>query len=484
MAKFEGIVFNEILMPDFVRVLSIEHSILPPVSQNLLTISGKHGAYDYGNEIGVREIAIDIAIVMAEENTLPQYLEQLAEWLYYDEAKKLVLGDDINKYYLAKFTGDSNIQESFLVGEGTLTFVCTNPYKHGLEREFLIPETYGNGSEPFNVLNTGNAVTEPKMTFEIVKDITSFTVVADDEFIDIGTPMTVDDSRTIASHGKYAMYDQLTSTTGWTTSASVHSGTVFGTFEVYGNHAFRQSGLDFGENLTGWHGATMQKVMDFAVQDFDAVWYFRIDTSKEQLGRMHMSLLAEDGTELFMVQMYDAHANNSSLRFSARSFGIENIIGSEATFTNNTSIDGYVKLKRQGSIMYVDVYEKVSGAYKKLHSQRFMDTSGGKKVGQVKLHTGAYGSYAPAYMEQRDVVITNLDKASLNINTVPLIAVAGDVLEIDNSTGAILKNGVPFYQYLNPSSSFIKLEKGANGISISPADCFNNGVISYTEKSL
>jgi hypothetical protein len=70
------------------------------------------------------------------------------------------------------------------------------------------------------------------------------------------------------------------------------------------------------------------------------------------------------------------------------------------------------------------------------------------------------------------------------MNTVPLIARAGDVLEIDNSTGAILKNGVPFYQYLNPSSSYISLEKGANGIVISPADAFRNGKITFTEKSL
>lgn len=484
MANFKGILFNGRQLPDFVKVRDIEHSILPAVSQNLMTISGKAGAYDFGNEVGVREITVNVTIRMAEENTLPLYLEQLADWLYYEEPKKLILGDDVKHYFLAKFTGDSNMQESFLVAEGSLTFLCTNPFKHGSDKEVLIPASYTAGSEPIQIINKGNYKTEPKMRFDITKDVTNFTVVADDEFIDIGTPLTVDNSVTVGNHGKYAIRDLLTTTNGWTVSSAVHSGTVFGRYEVLDSHAFRQAGLDYGENLSGWHGATMQKPIDFSVQDFELLWYFKINTAKQSLGRLQISLLDEAGKEVFLIKVYDGSAVNNTILFNTILFGSKTTIMSQKNFPSNlTALNGYVMFKRVGKAMTVEVRD-VTG--KLLHQQKFTDSQGiyQGKIKQVKLHTGAYNSYPVTAMEQRDVVITNLDKASLNVGTVPLIAVAGDVLEIDNSTGAILKNGQPFYQYLNPSSSFIKLEKGANGISISPADCFTNGVINYTEKSL
>lgn len=483
MANFTGIFLNEIKMPDFVRVIGIEHSILPSVSQNLTTMSGKAGAYDYGNEVGVREINIDISIVMEEENTLPALLEQLSDWMYYTEPKKLVLGDDVTKYYLAKFTGDSNIKESFLVGEGTITFSCSNPYKFGEERQsLLIP-----GAESVNIINTGNADTFPYMTFEFTEDVTAFSVVADDEFIDLGTPYVVDDSRTISTHGKYALRDQLTSVNGWTNSASVNSGTVVGTYEVYSNHAFVQAGADYGTGI-GYHGAGMQKPLDFAVQDFDAVFYFKMVTSKEQLGRMHMSLLSTTGSELFLMQISDGSVGNSNINFSIKAFGTENTLITQKVFASNiSSLAGYLRLKRVGNSYLIEVYEAFNGGHRVIFTYKYTDSKGlyKAKVGQVKLHTGAYKDYKASGMEQRDVVITNLDVASISNNTsIPLIFRAGDVLEIDNETGAILKNGIPFYQYLNPSSSFIRLEKGANGISISPAKSIKNGVIAYRERSL
>lgn len=487
MASFNGITLNGVLMPDFCRVVGIENSILPPVSQNLLTIAGKAGAYDYGNELGVREINIDIKIVLDEENTLPQKLEQLADWLYYDEAKELVLGDDTAHYYMAKFTGDSNIKEDFLVGEGTLTFICTKPFKYGSEKSFLIPSTYGNGSEPFNVTNTGNYEAVPKIHLEITRDVPALSIIAGDEFIDLGTPYGVDDDRAISDHGDFAMRDLLTTTNGWTNSTSVIAGTVQGTFEVVDGQAFRQASLDYGTGTT-WHGATMQKALDYSVQDFEAEFTFRFTTDNEKIGRMNMSLCDANGVEVFQMQIFDSSQYQSAINFVTWCYaGAEQVKATSYNFGSAyTDFEGYVKLRRVGITVNVEVgITDGKGGYKVVYADKFVDYQSKYQtpIAQAKLHVGAYGTYTPATMEQRDIFITKLDKESL-VNAVPLILRAGDVLDIDNETGAILKNGQPFYQYLNPASSFIKLQKGANGISILPADSFENGTVTYTERSL
>jgi hypothetical protein len=71
-----------------------------------------------------------------------------------------------------------------------------------------------------------------------------------------------------------------------------------------------------------------------------------------------------------------------------------------------------------------------------------------------------------------------------NVTSTPIVLRVGDILEIDNSTGAILKNEQPFYEFINPASTFIKLQKGENGLVIKPANAFKNGLITFEERSL
>lgn len=488
MAKFIGVYFNDIPIPSFVKVTGIKHSILPPISQNLLTVGGKAGAYDFGNQIGVRQIEIDIKIIMEEENTLPQLLEQLASWLYYDEPKKLVLGDNPNRYYMAKFTGDSDIKESFIVGEGTLTFICTEPYIYGLERTILIPPTYAG--EELQIENTGNAETFPYMRFEITRDVTSFSVVAGDEFIDLGTPYDID-TQTPVNASPYILRDHLTTTNGWTNAPSVEEGTVQGTFEVYNNHyfCFRQANLDYGKGST-WHGAAMRKDLGSTVHNFDAYFYFYFKTQKpNELGRIQMTLLDVNGNMVGRVEVSDASVGQRRLKFRAWMYKAGGtggrLIGHKIFSSKHHTLNGYMRIRRNGRYFIVELCNQVKGKYKRIYYNKFFDK--GKhyqtNIAKVQIHTGAYSTYTPAYMEARNVVIISHD-VTVNENEIPLILQAGDVLEIDNATGAILKNGIPFYQYLNPASTFIKLEKGINGIVISPHKCFTNGEIRYTERSL
>jgi len=557
MATFSGIIFNEIQMPDFVRVTSIEHSILPVVSQTTLSVGGKAGAYDYGNVVGTREIAVNISIVAPEENVLPQLLEQLSNWLYYTEAKELILGDNPNRYYLAKFTGDSTFKESFLVGEGTITFLCTDPYIYGFEREYLIPADYAG--DELQLTNTGNAETFPKMSFEITKDVYNFTVVSGEEYVDLGTPFSVDDTANLVDEGGYVIKDYLKSLNGWSVAPSVRGGTITGSMEVFGNVEFRQTGLDYSTG-SGWHGASVIKPLSQEVTDFETEHYFRINTdaTSRYIGTVTLktdlnmrtggstrykskgmakkgqtyNVLSKASTGWYKLENgyyisgYHAYSTFTKETYKADKMGkamyiladsasnpvmvatvsdsnakarslvaqVDLVYGSTVKTIVKLSVpskyndlDGYWKIKRRKKVWYVELYVEIDDdKYRRILSKKYADSKGtfNRKVSKAQVAVQAYSTNPACYMALKDVRVKTLDNISNNSNKVPLILRAGDVLEIDNETGAILKNGIPFYQYLNPSSSFIKLQSGENGLIVSPYDAFTNGSISYTERTL
>ncbi|MGG4390490.1 distal tail protein Dit [Priestia megaterium] len=484
MANFLGIYLNDIKMPDFVKVVGIQHSVLPSISQNTMSVAGRAGEYDYGNVIGTREITVDIQIVAPEENVLPQLLEQLGAWLYYEDAQKLVLGDNPNKYYMAKFTGDSNIKESFVVGEGSLTFLCTDPYIYGLSRTNVIPSTYAG--EVLEVNNTGNAETFPSMKFEITKDITNFTVVSDEEYVDLGTPYDINIESPVNT-SPYVMKDQLTTTNGWTTAPSVEGGAVTGSFEVWNSHCFRQASQDYGTG-SQWHGAAMLKSLTTSVSNYEMTFYFHIDSNVAKVGRVQVCLLDANNVMKGRFQIKDASIGSSRLQFEGWIYG-SGKSKQYASFTLPASImklTGYMRIVKSGRYYTAELYQEVgTRKYKYLYGTRFFDSKQDyqDKVYKAQLHVGVSGSASPAYLECHDLYIISKD-VTKNDNQVPLILQSGDVLEIDNAKGAILKNGQPFYQYLNPTSTFIKLERGINGVIVSPADAFKNGEISFTERSL
>ncbi|MFG3611447.1 distal tail protein Dit [Rummeliibacillus stabekisii] len=562
MAQFMGIVFNEIMMPDFVRVTAIKHSILPPITQTLETVGGRAGSYDYGNTIGNREIKVSIDIVEAEPNTLPSLLSQLATWLYYDEPKELILGDNPNKYYFAKITGDTDVSEEFILGSGEITFICSDPYIYGDDYQYTLPQPYYG--DIINVVNVGQADTYPEMEFTIAKNLTNFSVVANDEFIDLGTPFEEDIDTTPVDYKDDILHDALKTTEGWSPASSDYKGTVLGSMEIFDNSVMRQAGLDYGK-AAGWHGASVIKGLKQSATNFelkygfmistqahadyvgtmvpketikarkgastkyklqskikyekgksykikakyqkkDGVWFkmwngyyvhyspktmtYRDEQYKaDKMGMNNVYLTDENSSPLLMCSVFDNTSSNRQLTAEVKVIGTAggaHIILKKAIPSKYDSFEGYWLIKRKDNTWYVSLYvETSSGKHKRLFYKKWKDAKKQyrRDIAKAQISTLAYSDYPACYMSCRDIIIQNLDK-DLDEDSVPLILRKGDVLYIDNETGSILKNGKPFYEFLNPSSSFIKLESGNNGIAISPANAFSEGIITYSERSL
>ena len=218
--------FNDIDIPTFVNVNSIVNSILPPISQNTVKVNGRAGVLDFGNEINPRIITVTITIIANDQMDLKTKTRELAEWLYYEEEKPLIILDELDKYYMAKITQNTDLNEILHVGQGQLSFVCTQPFAYGQEQIFNF-----NPSEPiaypFN--NTGGTDTYPKMKFEFIEDTTEFAIVTDEEFLIFGKPLDLE-NEIAKDPNPLVLFDDMSSTIGWTSANKIDGGTILGNF--------------------------------------------------------------------------------------------------------------------------------------------------------------------------------------------------------------------------------------------------------------
>lgn len=152
-----AIKFNGQSLPSYVKVRNVQVGLLPPVSQKVVEIPGRAGSYDFGNQLGSREIKVDFIIKASSPSDLRTKARDFAKWLYTEEPAQLVILDEPDKCYMAKVTGDTDLQETLRLGEGTVTFYCADPFAYGIEKSRL-------------VTSSGYAVTEVLVFPDILTD--------------------------------------------------------------------------------------------------------------------------------------------------------------------------------------------------------------------------------------------------------------------------------------------------------------------------
>ena len=137
---------------------------------------------------------------------------------------------------------------------------------------------------------------------------------------------------------------------------------------------------------------------------------------------------------------------------------------------------GYFEVIRRGIQWIFSLYLDSFGKYVKIYSTSWIDNAEtfARKISKVQMSTLAYGAYSPAYMELWDVKIVTEDVKVSSQYNIPVIL----------RQGAITKNDLPFYEFLNPASTFIGLEKGDNGLMVFPPDGISDMTVRYTEREL
>ena len=123
----------------YLKVLDIRRSILPAISDHLIKVPGRPGAYDMGREVEHLTFEVEVLIEAEDIPDLRNKVRQLAAWLDTEEVKELIFSeedgeatpDGAPRKYMGRLTDKTDLEELIRYGKGTLTFLCPDPYAEG-----------------------------------------------------------------------------------------------------------------------------------------------------------------------------------------------------------------------------------------------------------------------------------------------------------------------------------------------------------------
>ncbi len=471
-------------IPDFVKVNSVEFSVLPPITNNLLKVRGKQGFYNYGQDLDKRVFTVNFTIIAEKINGVMSASRTFAEWLYHTEPVNLIFDDEPDKYYKVLPDGDTNITEQVNIGQGAIQFVCVEPFAYGEEK--FLNATMEN-SEPFYFEVGGNVETYPEIEITLKEDVDSVGLISDDSVVLIGEPNSADTK--IKNASPTVLNDHMENVLRWSNGVTVDGGTVYGDMESTNGWGVVQKGGDYGKNPDGWHGAAKILSLDAPIQDFQVdMWLSHNQNNYKQMGRVELYLLDENNRHIGKMALVDNHPNIAMPVFEARAGDLND----GYYFAKNDSgakkgqwkdFYGQIKITRKGNKWTAWIGQKSGSRIYNTRSYSWVDVDNKykDKLASVQIHLGVHKDHNPTDLLQISRVMVK-EFVSLSDDEAPYIAEAGDVLKIDCANSIVYKNDEVFYEGINPSSTFFSLKKGLNGLAVTSQNA--DIKVTFTERWL
>lgn len=474
--KFKGISSGSF---PYLVVNKPRRSMLPSLSEKLQSVPYRAGAYDFGVDIGVRRFDFDITIIETSPEQFYTSLRELSEWLYSEELEELVIEYEPDKTYKARLAGDTNLDSIASFGTGTISFLCPDPYAYGAEVPINV--LAGTGSTVVN--RKGTAKSYPKFAFTVNSPTTFLSVFKDDkDYLMLGTPFDVTD-QTGAVQEELFLADPCTNIANWTAGGTIDYGWASGTM---GSNGVAFTATDYGTG-SQWHGPSMERSLGASLTDFRVDFTITQDNlNPAAVGRVELYLKNAAGTVIGKISMRDGHPNG--MRNSAE---IKVGSGSNVFYVNNDTAEagqwnnfdgGLMRFERIGK-QFSFIVTRVDQDGNFFATKRFTwyDENGihQQPLEKLQISIQQHSTYPTTFQQIEDIKVYKIN--ALTETQVPYIAEAGDIIEVDHATGAILKNGEPMQHLLNPTSTLFALD-ATQELKIMPADV--DTTITYKERYL
>jgi predicted phage tail component-like protein len=424
---------------------------------------GVPGAYLSGTETLVRVINQPVFFKGINKQDLIKLEEEIAEWLITDKAAELIFDNEPDRIYYAVVDGKFDIAEALNIDEGTITFICPDPYKYG--SEIPVPFTSSDMQIPYGA--SANSFPKFKVTFN--QAATFFSLVGSKGAVLLGQPQNVDVVK--VQQEKRVLTDDMSSLTNWVDGSVVDNGVVAGTMIA---NKFRASSYGSGSS---WHGPAKKRSLATPIQDFRVQAYLtQKSTSYSQVGRVEIYLLDVTNKIIGKVVLRDSTTGYKYNWAVARAGNEDdNHVLYDGYGANpgtwNDFDNGILEIKRIGNVWEFYIAKRdAKGNHNARLSKRWRHTTGkyNEKLAQIQVHVGAYGTHSPSTQSISTLYVDEIIQPGSN--QVPEIVGPGDVLEIDHHFKKVLKNGRPFDDIRDPRSVFFPLEKGENFIGVFPPD--------------
>lgn len=154
MLNFNGVDFSDIVI-----VNDVKRPILPPQKLVALSIVGRQGSFLFYKQSEAYTIDVKITIKGKDHKDLRAKVRALAERLYTEDVAPLVFSDEPDKYIMAIISDDSELDEIYTIGQGTIKFYCPDPFWYAVNDDIF---TY-NSPGTYRFSRKGTADSFPKI---------------------------------------------------------------------------------------------------------------------------------------------------------------------------------------------------------------------------------------------------------------------------------------------------------------------------------
>ena len=144
-------------------VVNITRQMTPGVRDVYVDVPGRDGAWQFAEAAGDRTLSVEFAIVGDSQAERRAAVRKAGRWLYkYGPARKLVLGDEPDRFTWAKLAAAPEVSEAYNLGRFSVEF-RTGPY----DEETTITTASIVGSDTVTVTDTDDLADDILPVYEI-----------------------------------------------------------------------------------------------------------------------------------------------------------------------------------------------------------------------------------------------------------------------------------------------------------------------------
>lgn len=441
-------------------------------------VPGLDGLLEYEElTLGEREIVVSYKIKDETSTGLRKRIERLNSLLS-SSKKQLTFTDESDVFYYATLLKNELPEEIGNDTVGTLTFMCSDPFKYGTQKE--VTQT----SDVLTINNAGSVKTYPVIDVEINKP-TTFVAVGNGHDINmIGEPLDVDnfafEPRTIL------LNDSMGSTVGWGPAGFQPEGSIKAGEITSNGEALLPS--NYG-TAGGWHGPAVQKSLSESLQDFGVEFTFRFSTAHpSEIGKIQLYGLDAGNKKIFRMGMTDYWSGKSLNMPEGSLYNLQE--RRKDVLVRNAPDDwgnfyGYMRVTRNGRDIefFLKMVDQKTGKTVATKTRRWFDTAEEyqQPLSSVGVHFAQYGTYKPV----DTIYASHVSVWRINKDTgIPYIANPGDIITFDHPNDLILLNGEDVTGKKAFIGNYYPLYPGENVLTVEPFDSISNVSVRWRDRWL
>lgn len=457
--------FNGIDLSPYLKIKNITGRGIAEYETSTLTPPGMDGAHFERKRRPMRVLEIEADIRAVNREELRTKIDDLNGILSVDEPVPISFSDEPNKTYFGIPEASGEDDEYFFKHSGTLTIICPDPYKYGLQTESALT---GQGT----IINVpGTAETKPVFELDVLAPIT-FAMVSDGErYMLIGEPADVDQE--IVDTRALLLEERGKSLDTWTETGTDVDGDVTGSLDTDGDGI---TVPDYGEQTGRWHGPALIKEVEPA-QDFEVKMHLQARTeSPTDTFRIEFYLFDENMNELGKMAVMD---NSTNLVYHAAEGRYGPYVGRNENYPLKSddysrNVDfffGIIRMRRVGQRFEFYVARLTEDGAKHVLTEEADYIDGANeyqgRLKYVQIHIGKHSGSTEAYAPKINYIkVFELSEAT--VDQTPYIARTGDTITFDHENEEILLNGEDATDLKDFGGEYFELPPGDVSIATLP----------------